>query len=197
MGNHQREEDNQWLEGSALCRLMSIPQKAGGRRVRRPWTANKYDPKYTRPAVRKPEIIIFWSRFPLCVLSYFSLVFIMEHSRRWWLLLLPISRMNPQMGSSAVSIILCQMPPDIVPRERNPCVALSRLAPHCEDEIISLKKQPFLASFVHVTHIYRHDMDILQKNCPQLAFPSRSEDSNILVHPWEGCHRLLNWQIQI
>ena len=25
------------------------------------------------------------SRFPCCVLSYFSLVFVMEHSRRWWL----------------------------------------------------------------------------------------------------------------
>ena len=35
-------------------------QTTGGRRVRRPWTANKYDPKYTRPAVRKPDMIIFW-----------------------------------------------------------------------------------------------------------------------------------------
>ena len=31
---------------------------------------------------RKPW---FSSRFPCCVLSYFSLVFVMEHSRRWWL----------------------------------------------------------------------------------------------------------------
>ena len=55
----------------------------------------------------------------------------------------------------------------------------------------------FGAVFLHVTHIYMHDMDILRKNRPQLAFPSRSEASNILVQPWEGCHRLLNWQIQI
>ena len=31
--------------------------------------------------------------------------------------------------------------------ERNPYAALSRLAPHFEDEIVSLKKQPFLAGF--------------------------------------------------
>ena len=31
--------------------------------------------------------------------------------------------------------------------ERNPCVVLSRLAPHFQDEIVSLKKRPFLAGF--------------------------------------------------
>ena len=35
-------------------------QTTGGRRVRRQRTANIYDPKYTKPAVRKPEMIIFW-----------------------------------------------------------------------------------------------------------------------------------------
>ena len=35
-------------------------QTTGGRRIRRQRTANKYDPKYTKPAVRKPEMIIFW-----------------------------------------------------------------------------------------------------------------------------------------
>ena len=30
---------------------------------------------------------------------------------------------------------------------RNPCVALSRPAPHFQDEIVSLKKRPFLAGF--------------------------------------------------
>ena len=31
--------------------------------------------------------------------------------------------------------------------ERNPCVAVSRLAPHFQDEIVSLKKRLFLAGF--------------------------------------------------
>ena len=31
-----------------------------GRRVRRPRTANKYDPKYTRPSVKKPQTVNFW-----------------------------------------------------------------------------------------------------------------------------------------
>ena len=35
-------------------------QTTGGRRVRRPRGANKFDPKYTKPAVRKPDVIIFW-----------------------------------------------------------------------------------------------------------------------------------------
>ena len=35
-------------------------QTIGGRRVRRPRGANKFDPKYTKPAVRNPELIIFW-----------------------------------------------------------------------------------------------------------------------------------------
>ena len=30
---------------------------------------------------------------------------------------------------------------------RNPCVAVSRLAPHFQDEIVSLKKRLFLAGF--------------------------------------------------
>ena len=57
---------------------------------------------------------------------------------------------------------------------RNLCVAVSRLAPHFQDEIVSLKKWLFLAGFLlflaqlflHVTHIYRHDMDILRTNRP-------------------------------
>ena len=64
-----------------------------------------------------------------------------------------------------------------------------RFAPRFQDEIVSLKKRPFLAGFLtffgavflHVTHIYMHDMDILRKSRPQPAFPSRSEASNILV----------------
>ena len=32
----------------------------GGRKVRRPRTANRFDPKYTKPKVKKPEMIIFW-----------------------------------------------------------------------------------------------------------------------------------------
>ena len=34
-----------------------------------------------------------------------------------------------------------------IPSERNPCVAFSRLAPHFQDEIVSLKKRLFLAGF--------------------------------------------------
>ena len=34
-----------------------------------------------------------------------------------------------------------------IPNERNPCVALSRPAPHFQDEIVSLKKRLFLAGF--------------------------------------------------
>ena len=34
-----------------------------------------------------------------------------------------------------------------IPSERNPCVALSRLAPHFQDEVVSLKKRLFLAGF--------------------------------------------------
>ena len=28
--------------------------------VRRPRTANRFDPKYTKPKVKKPKVIIFW-----------------------------------------------------------------------------------------------------------------------------------------
>ena len=32
----------------------------GGKKVRRPRTANRFDPKYTKPKVKKPKVIIFW-----------------------------------------------------------------------------------------------------------------------------------------
>ena len=46
------------------------------------------DPRTPEPPW--PPIIVmgrggFPSRFPCCVLSYFSLVIVVEHSRRWWL----------------------------------------------------------------------------------------------------------------
>ena len=35
-------------------------QSTGGRRVRKPRNADRFDPKYTRPTLKKPQVIIFW-----------------------------------------------------------------------------------------------------------------------------------------
>ena len=35
-------------------------QTTGGRKVRRPRSADRFDPKYTKPRVKKPSMIIFW-----------------------------------------------------------------------------------------------------------------------------------------
>ena len=51
------------------------------------------------------------SRFPCCVLSYFSLVFVMEHSRRWWLHIGGSKMFEPlfQAGLSFPSHFFCKI----------------------------------------------------------------------------------------
>ena len=55
----------------------------------------------------------------------------------------------------------------------------------------------FFTRSLHYYPIHAHKKHILKKNLPWLAFFGRSWGSNILLPPREGCHRLLNWQIQI
>ena len=90
-------------------------------------------------------------RFPCCVLSYFSLVFVVEHSRRWWL---------------HTGVVKCSSFQgwDCRPAEM---AVFSRF-------------WPFLVQFFIVTHIYGQTMYILQKNCPQTSFPGGKEAPNIL-----------------
>ena len=93
------------------------------------------------------------SRFPCCVLSYFSLVFVVKHSRRWWL----------HIGGSKM----------LAPHFKDEIAGLQKW-------LFLAGFDLFWCSFFIVTHIYGQTIHILQKNCPQMSFPGRKEGPNIL-----------------
>ena len=84
-------------------------------------------------------------------------------------------------------------------------VALASSAPHFEDEIASLKKRLFFAGFqlflaqvwptwlilMGITWIFYEEI------VPSSLFPAAVRPWTFWYTPGKGCHRLLNWQIQI
>ena len=56
---------------------------------------------------------------------------------------------------------------------------------------------PIRPFFLHFHPFHAHTKPILQKNQVWLAFFGRGGGSKFLPQLREGCHRLLNWQIQI
>ena len=58
---HLRKTISEWRE-VLFCdeSPFQTKQSTGGRNVRRPRSADRFDPKYTKPRVRKPATIIFW-----------------------------------------------------------------------------------------------------------------------------------------
>ena len=88
----------------------------------------------------KDQWITYWaSIFPCCCLSYFSLVVVVEHSRRWWL----------HIGGSKM----------LAPHFKDEIAGLQKW-------LFLAGFDLFWCSFFIVTHIYGQTMYILRKNCP-------------------------------
>ena len=119
------------------------------------------------------------SRFLCCVLSYFSLVFVMEHlCSRWY-------ACSPYRGWTLKWRAACSLlwGWDFWPAETT---VFSRF--------FYFFGRNF---FLQAAHLYGQTVYILQKNCLQMSFPGCREAPNILLPFKKGPHRLLNWQIQV
>ena len=73
--------------------------------------------------------------------------------------------------------------------EQNPQMRMNMV---CKKSLPAVKCEHPGRKRSHRFNLHISNMDILQKNWFKSLIPARNRRSNILLHTWRGCHRLLN-----